>query len=270
MPDYGKAAYWNDRYLMDGASDPFDWLFTYEDVAVVLEDLLPDRDLPILMVGAGNAPFSIDMSQIGGYKQIVNTDLSDVVIDQQKKMYPEQQWLVMDVRKMTFDSNIFPVVVDKSLIDTLMCYSDSKKCLGEMIDEIYRVLKPGGRYITFSLHPQDEVVGWFSPDNYDWVVSAFDIASKRWNVDENRRRAVAHTMIVCDKLDFEGKFPMERYPLKVRGTLTPEEYSKLNKLSEAINFKAAMKLSTTDDLMYCLGNVVDSMILKAQHTRRPY
>ena len=44
-------------------SNPFDWLFTFDDVKEVLHELIPDQNKHdrILLVGAGNAPFSPDM-----------------------------------------------------------------------------------------------------------------------------------------------------------------------------------------------------------------
>ena len=59
----------------------------------------------------------------GGYKQMINTDLSDVVIKQQAEFFPEQTWKVMDAMKLEFDDKSFPVIIDKSLIDTLLCAS---------------------------------------------------------------------------------------------------------------------------------------------------
>ena len=61
MPEYGSVEYWDRRYGDATSSEPFDWLFDYNDVKHVLEQLMPDKSVPILMVGAGNAPFSPDM-----------------------------------------------------------------------------------------------------------------------------------------------------------------------------------------------------------------
>lgn len=52
-------SYWDQRYLAE-AAEPFDWLFSYGDVAHLMQQLLP-RDAVVLMVGCGNAPFSKDM-----------------------------------------------------------------------------------------------------------------------------------------------------------------------------------------------------------------
>lgn len=57
----------------------------------------------------------------GGYAYITNVDISSVVIEQQQKKYPSMRWKTMDVLNMSFADNIFDVVIDKSLIDTLLC-----------------------------------------------------------------------------------------------------------------------------------------------------
>ena len=57
----------------------------------------------------------------GNYKIIINIDLSDVVIEQQQKNFPGQEWLVMDAMDMSFEDGHFPYIIDKSLIDTIMC-----------------------------------------------------------------------------------------------------------------------------------------------------
>jgi EEF1A lysine methyltransferase 4 len=55
---------------------------------------------------------------------MTNIDISSVVINQQKAKYPHLTWLQMDVLEMTFPNESFDAVVDKSLIDTLLCSSN--------------------------------------------------------------------------------------------------------------------------------------------------
>lgn len=73
------------------------------------------------------------------------------------------------------------------------------KNVTRMIDEIHRILKPGSRFITFSLHPPEEVVCKYDSKKYNWKVSSYHVKSNRWNSQSHRKRSVAHTMIVCDK-----------------------------------------------------------------------
>jgi len=40
---------------------PYDWLFCYDELKDILDFLLPDKNAKILLVGAGNAPFSPDL-----------------------------------------------------------------------------------------------------------------------------------------------------------------------------------------------------------------
>jgi len=48
-------------------------------------------------------------------------DTSSVVIEQQASRYPFQQWHIMDVMDMSYRDGSFPYIIDKSLIDTLVC-----------------------------------------------------------------------------------------------------------------------------------------------------
>ncbi len=96
-----------------------------------------------------------------------------------------------------------------------------------MIDEIYRVLAPGSRYVTFSLHSIEEVIDKFTNKKYNWDVRAYRVKSSRWNDKNNRRRAVAHTMIVCDKPDHQGNYPFRSLD-SVPGVLSEEEFAVLN------------------------------------------
>ena len=118
MPDYGNKDYWNNRYEED--EHPFDWLFDYQELAPILNKVLDDKTEEILLVGCGNAPFSPDMYD-DGYTNLINTDLSDVCIRKQSVMYPNMKWEVMDVLDLPYKDMSLPIVIDKSLIDTLLC-----------------------------------------------------------------------------------------------------------------------------------------------------
>lgn len=115
------------------------------------------------MVGCGNAPLSSHMHD-SGYTNLTNTDYCDVVIKQQRERFPHMQWEVMDALNMDYPDGTFDYVFDKSLIDTLMCYSsDEKEDMGAaektqmLFKEMHRVLKPGGRLLQVSLHKEQEV-----------------------------------------------------------------------------------------------------------------
>lgn len=98
MPEYGSKEYWESRYKR--VEEPFDWMVDYASLAPTLVPLLPDRKIRILVVGCGDAPFSADLYQIGGYVNQVNADYSEVVIMKQRELWPEIDWKVMDCLDM--------------------------------------------------------------------------------------------------------------------------------------------------------------------------
>ncbi len=59
-----------------------------------------------------------------GFQNITNIDLSNVVVDQMKEKYPMMEWQIMDALDMTYPSGSVDNVIDKSLIDTILCYKN--------------------------------------------------------------------------------------------------------------------------------------------------
>jgi 2-polyprenyl-3-methyl-5-hydroxy-6-metoxy-1,4-benzoquinol methylase len=81
MPNYGDPIYWENRYQNQQGST-FDWLEDYETLKSIISDLgFNKEECQILMLGCGNAEMSEDM-YTDGYKNIVNIDISEHVINQ--------------------------------------------------------------------------------------------------------------------------------------------------------------------------------------------
>ena len=250
--EYGLEGYWDKRYSKELAA--FDWLFSWGDLFHLICELIPDHESKILLVGCGNAPFSPDMFTDGGYHGMINTDISKVVIAQQQQNYPEQNWQVVDATDMPYENYTFPVVIDKSLIDTLLCAKNSLKMTRKMLNEIYRVMKPGGRFVTFSLHSLEEVVVHYD-GNYEgkranpyplfgWKVSAFRVRSSRWQANKDEyKKAVAHTMIVCDKPFEDGSY-RSTYPLPLVGVLSEVDHRELLNHAQEVQFRFAMEAAS--------------------------
>jgi len=76
------------------------------------------------MTGCGNSKFSEHLYDLG-YKNITNIDFSGIVIDQMKERYkesyPEITFLEMDACDMTFENNSFDFILDKGLLDSILC-----------------------------------------------------------------------------------------------------------------------------------------------------
>jgi len=91
-----------------------------------------------------------------GYPNIVNVDISSVVIEQMKKSNeekrPTMEWQVADVCDLKdIEDNTFDIAIDKSTIDALLCGENSFINTARMLKETQRVLKTGsGIYFAIS------------------------------------------------------------------------------------------------------------------------
>jgi len=68
-----------------------------------------------------------------GYQDVVNIDISSVVIEQMKKKYhdmPRLKYMKMDVKDMSdFESGSFDAVIDKGTLDSIMVSRDFARTL---------------------------------------------------------------------------------------------------------------------------------------------
>ncbi|KAM0951242.1 putative endothelin-converting enzyme 1 [Dioscorea sansibarensis] len=147
---YGEASYWDRRYGQDPG--PFEWYQKYRSLAPLF-DLYLRRDHRLLLVGCGNSALGEDMLN-DGYEDIVNIDISSVVIEAMQKKYqdkPALKYIKMDVRDMSdFESGSFDAVIDKGTLDSLMCGHDAQENATKMLEEVGRVLKDKGVYFLIT------------------------------------------------------------------------------------------------------------------------
>uniref|UniRef100_A0A1J3JB52 Methyltransferase-like protein 13 n=1 Tax=Noccaea caerulescens TaxID=107243 RepID=A0A1J3JB52_NOCCA len=148
---YSEQWYWDDRYTNE--SEPFDWYQKYSSLAPLINLYVPLRDHPLLVIGCGNSAFSEGMVD-DGYEDVVNIDISSVVIDSMNTKYsnrPQLKYLKMDVRDMkAFEAASFDAVIDKGTLDSILCGSNSRQYSTHMLEEVWRVLKDKGVYILIT------------------------------------------------------------------------------------------------------------------------
>jgi 2-polyprenyl-3-methyl-5-hydroxy-6-metoxy-1,4-benzoquinol methylase len=89
-------------------------------------------------LGCGNSIISEELYD-RGFKCVYNNDISSEVILQMAERNadkrPELKWDVMDVREMTYDSNFFDIIIDKSTIDALLCGDEAFINTAKMLKE---------------------------------------------------------------------------------------------------------------------------------------
>ncbi|XP_068663527.1 uncharacterized protein [Aristolochia californica] len=147
---YGEPSYWDKRYSKD--STPFDWYQKYPALAPLFQLYLLHRHR-VLLVGCGNSTLGEDMVK-DGYQDVVNIDISSVVIEamgKKYKDYPQLKYIEMDVRDMSaFESDSFDAVIDKGTLDSLMCGPNASQNANKMLEEIGRILRSGGIFMLIS------------------------------------------------------------------------------------------------------------------------
>ncbi|KAI9054370.1 hypothetical protein LZ554_001533 [Drepanopeziza brunnea f. sp. 'monogermtubi'] len=162
-----RPEFWDSRYAAEkGETDEgadmksFEWFRDFGKLKRFFETWLPapGGSEVLLHLGCGNSTLTHDLYR-EGYKHQICVDFSQVVINAMKAKYAElgQLWIVMDVRKLELADDTIDVAIDKGTLDAFIHGSmwdppqDVRTNVGAYVDEVARVLKPGGKwlYITY-------------------------------------------------------------------------------------------------------------------------
>lgn len=110
----------------------------------VIEKYMP-ADSSVLDLGCGAGRTTIYIFENGC--NVIGVDISDSLIDQARKNFPEIDFRVMDARSLNFkDSSFDAVFFSFNGIDNLTSLTERKK----VMEEVRRVLRPGGFFIYSS------------------------------------------------------------------------------------------------------------------------
>jgi hypothetical protein len=85
-------------------------------------------------------------------------------------------------------------VIDKALLDAVLCGEDALGRAGSMVKEMHRVLKPGGTYIVISYGPPATRLGYLTQDGTNWHPTVIEIPRPRISAS----RAGPGTGVVLD------------------------------------------------------------------------
>ncbi|OBT47239.1 hypothetical protein VE00_03458 [Pseudogymnoascus sp. WSF 3629] len=169
LAELAHPEFWNERYSLektikqDGTQevlDSFEWFGDFAKLRPFFLKHLPDSasGSHILQLGCGNSTLTADIYNLGHTNQ-TSVDFSQVVIDAMQLKYSslETRWRVMDVRQLELPDGSVDVAIDKGTLDAMIHGSvwdppdDVRSNVGQYVDEVARVLKPGGQwlYITY-------------------------------------------------------------------------------------------------------------------------
>ena len=115
---YKCLNYWNERYKSE---DSFEWFADYDKFKSILNAKLIKTDR-ILVLGCGNSKMSEDMYR-DGFRRIVNTDYSPIIIElmtERCKELDEMTWEVKDINALDYESETFECVLEKGTLDALL------------------------------------------------------------------------------------------------------------------------------------------------------
>ena len=181
----------------------FDWLEDYQSLKPLIEELVPDRNSRILIIGCGNAPLSEDMYD-DGYELIHNIDISSVVIKQMRERNKERikmTYEVMDCTQMnSIPDKFYDVAIDKSTIDALLCGDNAYLNVAKMTLEIQRVLKDNGLYIAISYGKPESRAIHFERQHLKFANKQFVLYPADCK-DEETKEEKSHYIYVSRKLE---------------------------------------------------------------------
>eukprot|EP00929_Paragymnodinium_shiwhaense_P047281 TRINITY_DN23977_c0_g1_i1.p1 TRINITY_DN23977_c0_g1~~TRINITY_DN23977_c0_g1_i1.p1 ORF type:complete len:297 (-),score=58.48 TRINITY_DN23977_c0_g1_i1:283-1041(-) len=154
------TGFWDKKYESTGESQ--EWLLGYADIASFFEAVVKDKGVTILVLGCGDAPFSADL-HAAGYQNVTNVDNSAVVIEKMAEKHPEMTWVVADATNMEgIADEAYDVIIEKTLVDNFVAIKGGDKdfLITNMWAEVWRALRPGGRYFSLNFIMESCEKGW--------------------------------------------------------------------------------------------------------------
>ncbi|OMJ87233.1 hypothetical protein SteCoe_11075 [Stentor coeruleus] len=191
---YGRSEYWEERYLHK--KETYDWYHHWDGIKdIITQFILPTHN--ILHAGCGTSSLPFEM-QAAGYSKIVNMDNSNILIEDMKQANEAgtMQWDHKDIRTMNYPDKSFDVVLEKGLLDSVLCGDRSRIMSQRMLSQIYRVLVDGGVYISVTHSPPEIRKSYF--DERYWAVKDFKISMMRISSLKTDDEKI-HYVYVCSK-----------------------------------------------------------------------
>ena len=116
---------------------------------------------------------------------------------------PLMKWDVMDVMNMSYQDELFDIIIDKSTFDCLNCGESAQTNLACMLKECQRVLKTGGKYVAFCFNQPISHELHFKRDNLGFDLKTYTIEKFKGLQIDNAEIAnlpkLEHYVYVCTK-----------------------------------------------------------------------
>ena len=149
------AEFWDSEYE-SSLSEPFDWFFEFDDLALDWwQEHVVGQAVEILVVGCGHSTLSKRLSKEFPTTRVISIDSSQTCIDRMREQEPELEWYCADAGRLdllpeTFGATArYDLIIDKGMLDAVLGYGTTKH-VAPCVSELKRVLKDDGRVIIFA------------------------------------------------------------------------------------------------------------------------
>ena len=175
---FGTKDYWDDMYrgLGDFDEEAYEWYFGWPDIKPYFQEHVHTTS-KVLIPGMGNDPLLLDL--VGaGYGDITAFDYSEGAVARQAELLAYDAnaedavtLLCRDARALDEAwTGAFDAILEKGCLDALYLSDDTDGNVRKAAEELRRVLKPGGIFMSVSgVVPADLRREICSTETYDWI-----------------------------------------------------------------------------------------------------
>ena len=160
---YALPKFWDSKYQEYPGC--YEWYCCYSDIREQLLQYV-SKEHKILYIGAGTSYLAIEMNK-EGFNNISCMDVSEEACKQMMEKISTKNYKVDyyldNVFAMKAESGSFDIIIDKGLLDSLVCKEDCNSDIEKMMNEINRVLCRQGKYLCIS-HTNDRSI-YFKKNN---------------------------------------------------------------------------------------------------------
>lgn len=159
---YDKREYWNERYRKQGATAlrdktsfcQMEWYIDWRDASELqsflnAHGILINKCQILLVIGCGDSRVGAELRK-DHFLAVEEVDFSKVCLENLKREDRRSSGIVANVTNLAFRSSSVDIVFDKGTLDAVSVEEDKDR---KMIQEVYRVLRPGGCYIVVTMFP---------------------------------------------------------------------------------------------------------------------
>ena len=182
LENHVSADWWrhifNANYLRTDGDVVEDEEITRKEVDVFLEALEPDKDANILDLCCGQGRHTLELAR-RGFTSVTGLDRSHYLITRARKLNRQNGMNVHfregDARKLRFKNDNFDVVL---IPGNSFGYFESLKEDRQVLEEVKRVLKPGGKLLVDVTDGQ-YMREHFEPRSWEWIDKNYFVCRER-------------------------------------------------------------------------------------------